>query len=109
MDALFGWTGSLFTFCKTKADSLFNTGIFAHIQLQQSLAEAPMNKGAASLSMRGGKLAQILAVFKVEFSKVAPPQMGGSMVDVSFASLGNLSAPVFAGSSQGMGAGFEVG
>ncbi len=109
--ALFGWCGNFFTFFKTKADSFFSTGIFAHVQLQQSFGEKSINQAAANLSMRGGRLAQILAVFKVEFSKIVAPQIAASMTDVSYASLGNLSAPRFEGVGRGgagVGADFGV-
>lgn len=105
--ALFGWLGNFFTFAKTKADSFFSTGIFAHVQLQQSFGESPMNKAAQSLSMRGGKLAQIFAAMKVDFSKITPPQIGGSMMDMSFASLGNLTP--MQTPNMGMGAGMGMG
>ena len=91
MDALLGWTGLFFSAVKTKADSLFNTGILAHIQVQQSAVEKSMNQAAQSLSMRGGKLEQILAVFKPEFSKIVAPQIAASMQDFSFSSLGSFS------------------
>jgi hypothetical protein len=100
--SLFGLCGGIFTFCKVKADSLFNTGILAHIQMQQGASEKPMNQAAQSLSMRGGRLAQMLAQFKPEFSKIIAPQIAASMHDVSFASLGTLSPPSFGGGGRGM-------
>lgn len=107
VEAMFGSIGNFFTLVKTKVNSFFDTGIFAHINVQKSMSDSQINQGAAMLSIRGGKLANIFSSFKPDFSKIVAPQIAGSMVDVPYSSLGGLASQDFGstGKSASIGSG----
>jgi len=106
LNSIIGQSGGVGTFFKAKLDSLFSTGIFAQFTPQQGWAEKQMNQGAQSLTARGGRLGEGFALLKPDFSGIsAPPIQGveiGSMMDMSFASLGSLT-PSFGGGGMDMG------
>ena len=103
IDSLLGQSGNFGTFFKTKLDSLFATGIFSQITPSQSIFEKPMNQAAAGMTGRGGRLAEVFAMFKPEFGGIVAPQIAASMQDFSFSSLGNISPMQTPSAGMGMG------
>ena len=106
-DQIVGSLANLFTFIGIKPDSFTQTGIFANVTPPQGIAEKPINQFASSLNARGGRLAEMLAMFKVYFSGISA-QVGGG-VDISPSNLISFSAPQFGAGVGGVGMGADFG
>lgn len=114
LDSLIGQSENAGTFFGMKLGSIFSTGILAHFSPPQSWFEKSINQGANSMTAKGGRFAEGLAMFKPDFSKLQIPQITGFDIsppvnmsggDYFTASMAPLPTPMGSGSSPSMGIG----